>query len=199
MVLNEWLQGGVLRHAFRHVPGIQFPAVSGEKQASVLRLVSLVGDKQEEMPEDVIAASGLVAVQFFEDKIETTEEGRIRLRRKLKALLAQAIRPASRPSWEVEAVPAFRMMAPAPGDGLVVFREEKVEALTAESGLDSLPIGPTILLQVKTDPEVHMKVISKFLIAQQNNDKTKIDESLIHSWQSVSSYSYPPKVLEPSN
>lgn len=137
MVLNEWSQPGVLRHAYRLVPGIVFPEEPGETEATVLKLHSLASERGVEMPEGVVSGSGLIAARFFENRIGGTnsrESGSGRLV------------PNSLLELYAAPVKTFGL------DGLTVFEQGTTRAFNIERGGISKSVGSTVLLSVATIP-----------------------------------------------
>lgn len=149
MVLNEWSQPGVLRCAYRHIPGIVFPEKPGETEAPVLKLYSLQGERAEDMPDDVVAGSGLVAVKFFEHRIDVS--GR---RSKGSGKPFPNIWDFISPRQPALAEITYRMPTKDYTDGgLTVFEYGTTTAYGVEKGGISKPVGPTVLLSVTTSPE----------------------------------------------
>lgn len=172
MVLNEWRQPRILKYAFRVIPGIEFPPEPGKDMATVLRLHSLNEERQNELPGDVISGSGLIAVQFSENRLDVSGNRAIKRRRAQKDTTQQLI-------------PAFEPVVTY-AKGLTVFTRDTADAYAIErdSGISTL-IGPTILLQTSSRPEDANDLISydgvKLVVHRKPNQKLPLLQSL-SSW-----------------
>jgi hypothetical protein len=149
MVLNKLERQGRLTEACRHIRGIEFPQLKGEDTTTVLSLHSVAGEREEEIPDGVVRANGIVAVTFSEQRINPDQvRGRGLLA--LRNLLQVNTTPATATVYRGGA--GFDR-------GVTLFQEQEMEAFSSEKSGSSKPIGPTVLLSVQSSGQAEGNIV----------------------------------------